>query len=108
MEDFDIDGQQMDHYILNIFGRVILLEERKTGRMSGMRIFCRMDVSIYRHLGTGKHQFFINEITRTHGAALFSYWETKQRLDGFFFTHLSKTLHQVVSQKIFQKPPTPF
>lgn len=108
MENFDIDEDQMDHYILNIFGRVIQLEERRTGRMSGMRFFCRMDVSVYRHMETGKHHFFVNEITRTHGAGLFSNWDEQGRLDMFFFNRLSKTLHHASAQKLFLNSPTPF
>ena len=104
---FDVDVDQMDYYILNIFSRVIRQEERMTGRMSGLRIFCRVDASIYRHAGAKEHHFFVNEITRTHGAGLFPSWDTNNRLD-FLFVRMAKVLHYVAQEKIFQKPPTPF
>jgi hypothetical protein len=108
MVELDIDENQMSHYVLNIFGRIIRLEEKRTGRMSGMRFFCRMDVSIYRHLSTGEHQFFVNEITRTHGAALFADWDTLRRMDDWMFPSMSKTFHYAATQKLFQSPGNSF
>jgi hypothetical protein len=88
-----------------MLSRIILLEERKTGRMSGLRIFVRLDTSVYLEKKTGNHKYFINEITRTHGAALFPRCVGHLKLD-LFFTHMSKTLYHIASQKIHLAPPT--
>ena len=71
MEAFDDPKNLFEHYALTILGKILLLEERQTGRMSGLRMFCRLDVSVFREQATGKHSFFVNEITRAHSTGLF-------------------------------------
>jgi hypothetical protein len=105
MEDFDDPKNMFEHYALMILGKTILLEERVTGRMSGLRVFCRLDISVFRERETGKHSFFVNEITRSHGTALFVEWITHGLTDPFFH-HLSDILHLVAAQKLFLTPPT--
>ena len=106
MCDFDDKGSLFEVYILSMLGKIILQEERQTGRMSGLRIFCRLDVSVCRDRATGEHSFFINEIMRTQGAALFQGWDIKNRLD-LLFMHMENILHLVASQKLYIQPPTP-
>ena len=97
----------LDIYALKMLGRVIALEERRTGRMSGLRVFSRMDISIYRERVTGDHHYFVNEITRTHGAALFQQWDSSHRLN-LLFTHMSNTLHYISHSKLYLQPPETF
>jgi hypothetical protein len=105
VEDFDDPTKLFEFYVLNMLSKIILLEEKRIGRMSGLRLFCRLDVSIFREGETGKHQFFINEITRTHGAGLFHQYMTHDQMD-IFVNHLSDVLHLVSSQKLYLCPPT--
>lgn len=106
LEDLD-SNERLDIFALRTLARVIALEERKTGRMSGLRVFCRVDVSLYRESEGGSHRYFVNEITRTHGAALFPNWDVENRL-GFLFNHMSNTLHYISAKKLYQQPPIPF
>jgi hypothetical protein len=108
MSSFDNDEDTMEYYILNIFARVIRLEEIQFEKMSGMRLWCRMDVSVYREKETGKHQFFVNEITRSHTAALFPRWDSSDLLDRFFYRSLARSLHHVAALKLFDDPPRKF
>jgi hypothetical protein len=106
MEEFDDQQKLIESYALTILGKVILLEEKKTGRMSGLRVFCRLDVSIFREQATGSYSFFVNEITRTHGSGLFHGWIVHEQGD-FLFEHLSEVLHLVAAQKLYLPCPPP-
>jgi len=106
MEEFDDPKKTLEHYVLTILGKIILLEERQTRRMSSLRVFCRLDVSVFRERSTGNHSFFVNEVTRTHGAGLFQFWSDHDNVDTFF-QHLKDVLHLVASRKLFHVTPTP-
>ena len=97
--EFDDPKSNLDVFALKILARVILLEERRLRRWSGLRVFCRLDVSIYREQEGGLHHYFVNEITRTHGAGLFSLWDTNIQLNGFF-NHMSQVLHHISSTEM--------
>ena len=104
--EYDNIDSSLDNFALNILARVVALEERVMGRMSGLRVFCRLDVSVYQEKN-GDHKYFVNEITRTHGAALFPQWDSKKRLDSLF-TNLSDTLHYISSNKLYLRSPPSF
>ena len=100
VEDFDDPKNLLENYALTILGKIILLEERQSGRMSGLRIFCRLDVGVFRDQATGEHCFFVNEVTRTHTAALFQEFLSHQMADPVF-SHLSDLLHMVALRNCF-------
>ena len=106
MEDFEDPKNLLEQYALTILGRVIALEERRTKRMSGLRIFVRLDVSVFRERETGSYRFFVNEITRTHGTCLFQEWVSHDQSD-FVFQDLCHILHLVASEKLFLVKPSP-
>ena len=106
LTEFDNIESSLDKFVLDILVRVIALEERRMGRMSALRVFCRLDVSIYLEKG-GEHKYFVNEITRTHGAGLFSQWDSNNRLD-FLFIHMSNILHYISSHKLYLADPPSF
>jgi hypothetical protein len=106
LTDFDKLDSIIEHFALNMLARVIALEEKRMGKMSGLRVFCRLDVSIYRD-GRGEYNYFVNEITRTHGAGLFPQWDSNNKLD-LLLSNMSNTLHDICSQKLFFKPPLSF
>lgn len=103
LADFDNVDSSLEKYALDILGRVIALEEKKFGRMSALRVFCRLDVSIYLEKN-GDHKYFVNEITRTHGAGLFPQWDSNQKLD-LLFIQMSNTLHYISSEKLYLVDP---
>jgi hypothetical protein len=104
MMDFD-EENLFEYYVLRMLGKIILEEERQMGRMSGLRIFCRLDVSVYLDKAGGKHSFFVSEITRSHGAALFEAWDTRGLFD-LFFTHMAQILYLVSSERLYLQPPS--
>jgi hypothetical protein len=106
MEDFEDPHNLLEHYALTILGRIIALEERRSERMSGLRIFVRLDVSVFRERDTGRCRFFVNEITRTHGTGLFQEWLDRDQAD-FLFQELCEVLHLVASQRLFLVEPSP-
>jgi hypothetical protein len=102
--DFDDTSTLFESYALQMLGKIIVQEENVTKRMSGLRIFCRLDISLYREASTDQHQFFVNEITRSHGTALFQPWDTGSRLN-LLFSELEQVLHLVGSDRLFMTPP---
>lgn len=100
----DNHEESVDFYALDTLARVIALEERKTGRISGLRVFCRLDISVFRESESGKHSYFVNEITRSHGTALFPRWDSRNKLN-FLYHHLSETLHYLAAKKMYLEPP---
>jgi hypothetical protein len=106
MEEFDDIKNLLEHYALTMLGRLITLEEREMGRMSGLRVFVRLDVSVFRESRTGAYRFFVNEITRGHGAGLFQEWVSHEKAD-FLFQHLAEVFHLVASNKLYLNPPPP-
>lgn len=105
----EMDGVKLSNVnivALQTLAQVIALEERRMQRMSGLRVFCRLDLSIYRHTESGKHEYFVNEITRTHGAALFPGWDSNNRLN-FMFTHMSNILHFLSFKQLYRQAPIP-
>jgi hypothetical protein len=46
-------------------------EEKRIDRPSDLRVFCRLDISIFLNNLTNQHEYFVSEIVTTHRAALF-------------------------------------
>jgi hypothetical protein len=100
LEDFDDPTKLIEHYALTMLGKIILLEEKETKRWSGLRAFCRLDVSVFREKVSGKHNFFVNEITRSHTCGLFQDY-VQHGLADPLFSHLCNVLHHVAANKYF-------
>lgn len=91
-------------YVLEMMGKLVLMEEKTTQRMSGMRIFCRLDVSVYCDRLTREYRYYCNEVTRAHVGALFASWDEHERLE-IIYTQLSRILHMCTSHGVFNSPP---
>lgn len=68
-------NHEFAHYVLDYLARLIGLEEEQLGRdgrthLSGLRVFVRLDISLYRDHGDGKLHYMVNEVTRGHASAL--------------------------------------
>lgn len=95
-------------FVLSMLGKLVLAEERRYKRFSGLRIFARMDVSVFRHSETGKYQYFVNEVGRAHSTHLFHNYVDESGIGDHMITNLVKLLHYSASQKLLQsKPPSP-
>jgi hypothetical protein len=59
----------LPRFILDMLYRTVLAEEHFSKRRSCMRIFVRMDISVYQQ--QGQFHYMVNELTRSHQSALF-------------------------------------
>lgn len=66
--------QELDQYVKYTLDQLIFQEEERGG-MSGLRIFCCIDVSVYQD-EEGDWMYYVNEVDRTHNASLFA-WADK-------------------------------
>ncbi len=55
-----------------------------------MRIFVRMDITVFLH--QGKFQYMVNELTRSHQTGLFMHWDNTGSMD-YLFQDLANVLH---------------
>jgi hypothetical protein len=86
------DNKTFPSFVLNMLHRLVLAEEHVTGRKSGMRIFLRMDVSVFQI--NEQFQYYVNELTRSHQTGLFMHWDKIGKMD-LCIQDLSKVLHFV-------------
>ncbi|KAF8870256.1 hypothetical protein BD779DRAFT_1479087 [Infundibulicybe gibba] len=68
--DGKVGIEKLDEFVLQAVRELALLEEAQSGT-SGLRIFCRMDVSVYQS-EEGWWMYYVNEVDRTHNASLFA------------------------------------
>jgi hypothetical protein len=70
--------------------KLVPADEFITKQRSGMRIFLRMDISIF--LADGTPRFFVNELTREHCTSLFQAWDRASRTE-VMIQEFAKLLH---------------
>ena len=80
-------------YVLSMLGQYILAYEYHSNFFSGLRIFCRMDTSVYSQ--QDRFHFFINEMTHSHNTGLFSFIDQYEELESAY-SDLSLTLEHAV------------
>lgn len=76
-----------------MLGQIILAQEFASGTFSGLRLYCRMDVSVYRK--DGKFHFFVNEVTHGMNTGLFTYADHDNVMEDVW-TELSLVLEHTV------------
>lgn len=99
----DVDSS-FEYFVLQMLGQVIVLEEHRYCCLSGMRLFVRVDASVYRNMETGQNSFFINEMTRSTTTSLFKAFQDKDEFKVLIRT-FADTLHVVASQKCTLRQP---
>lgn len=80
----------VERFALNMLTKLIPADEFITKQRSGMRIFLRMDISVF--LADGKPHFFVNELTRDHCTGLFQAWDVNFKNE-LLMQELAKVLH---------------
>ena len=82
-------------FALKMLSKLIPAEEFCTKRRSGMRIFVRVDASVFR--AGGRTHFVISELTRSHETGMLLYWDTHNRNE-HLFQELARVLHYATVQ----------
>ena len=70
--------KDLDNFLNRTFYGLVQQEEKVFGgELSDLRVFCRLDVSVFQDT-KGKYHYFINEVEASHGTSLFlDYIHTK-------------------------------
>jgi hypothetical protein len=79
-----------ERFALKMISKLVPAEEFITKQRSSMRIFLRMDASVF--LANGKPHFMVNELTRTHHTGMFHRWDSHNRNE-LLVQELAKVLH---------------
>jgi hypothetical protein len=97
-----------------MLGKLILAEERCSGRFSALRIFCRIDVSVFRDCSgdvdldsDSGFKYVVNEVDRTLNTCLYYAMNKPGGAADMMFVHLSKILLSAVQKKLLLNPPPP-
>lgn len=95
-------------FVLKMLGKMVLAEEKRYRRFSGLRIFVRMDVSVYRHTGSGEYQYFVNEPTRVNDTHFFHGCDCDFGTSDHIMEYLAKVLHYHALKRFdHSAPPNP-
>ena len=101
----DFAGSTFHEFVLNMTGKMVLAEERQYQRFSGLRIFARMDVSVYRDTRSGTYKYFVGEVTRGHTTHLFHGCDSEVDHSDHFISVLSNILHYTATNKLNHSLP---
>ena len=66
----DLDND-LHIFVLNVLASLITQEESRGIKTSGLKVFARLDISVFRRVDKGKLSYMVNEVTRGHTASLF-------------------------------------
>jgi len=102
--DPEDQSTEWQEYVLGMVSKLIQAEEHTSGILSGLRVYCRLDVSVFWDEIGNRHQFFTNEITRGHCSGLFSHWDKENRMMTVFKS-MSKSLHFLVENRLMHVHP---
>jgi hypothetical protein len=89
----------LEQFALNMLSRIILAQEFYMKRRSCMRLFVRMDISVFQQ--DGMFHYMVNELTSSQHTALFMEWGL-DHMD-FCIQDLAKSLHFVAHLDLQQR-----
>jgi hypothetical protein len=93
----EIDPDKIvERFALRMLTKLIPADEFITKRRSRMRIFLRMDISVF--LADGKPHFIVNELNCDHNTCLFQAWDVTHKNE-ILFQELAKVLHFTTIQE---------
>ncbi len=99
LSPLEIDSDNcFQKYALEMLGKLVVADEFRSKRRSQLRIFCRLDVGVFKSQNTGKFQYMVNEITPCHTTGLFMAWDQIGRME-IFFQEMAKILHFLASER---------
>jgi hypothetical protein len=87
-----------EKYALEMLGKLVAVDEFRIKRRSQLRIFCRLDVGVFKSQDTGKFQYMVNKITPCHTTALFTAWDISNWME-VFVQEMAKVLHFLSSKR---------
>ena len=99
--------ESFEKFVLDMVGSLILAEEKMLGIVSGLRIFGRCDVSIYRDVSAGKYKYVMSEITRSYSTCLFEPSCDPTGIADVMIARLLHVLQRVASSKFLAGTPPP-
>lgn len=82
------------HYALRMFSKLVAAEEYIVGQDSGLRVFARLDISLFTIASSGQCYFMVNDVQRGHHTAFFGEADTIGQF-GILRQELSHTLHYI-------------
>lgn len=96
-------------FALQMLGKLILAEEKNSRQLSSLRIFCRLDISVYRDASydDGGFQYVVSEVNRTTSTALFTPYAEPIGTRHSMIRHLAQVLHHATVSKCFRASPPP-
>jgi hypothetical protein len=99
MSPLEVDHENcFEKYALEMLENLVAQDETRLKRRSQLRIFCRLDVAVFKDGCTGRFHYTLSEITPCHYTGLFLAWDEGGRMD-FFFQEMAKTLHFLASER---------
>lgn len=99
------DNDTYETFVLGMMGMMVLAEEANYNTPSGIRVFTRCDVSVYRDCERQEYRYFVSEITRSWSTCLFYPWADPEGMGDIMVTQLAKLLHHLTSTKYLQASP---
>jgi hypothetical protein len=94
-----------EKFVLDMMGKMVLAEEHQYGMVSGLRVFARWDVSVFRNVDSCKYEYFVSEITRSWSTCLFQPEASPTGMGNLMLLHLAKLLHHLSVTKFLKNSP---
>ena len=91
-----------ERFALRTLAKLIKAEESVFSQPSGLRIFVRLDVSVFVKAGENQCQFVVNEVTRGHNTGFWAAWCVGFDQESII-QELSYTLHFLTHSFIQEK-----
>lgn len=112
LADNDHDPSQLtaefDKWVLQTLEKLIIIEEDESELTSSLRVFVRLDVSVFYDARTRTHRWFVNEVTRSHDTCLWlQVLDEHNRLEALnaIVNRLNEAFYHAVSTRLLCKGP---
>jgi len=99
--------KSLPQFVLDMIGKMVLAEEKSYGVVSGLRIFGRCDVSIFRNVATGRYEYVVSKVTRSYSTCLFTPWCDPEGAADVMISRLLRVLHRVARVRFLSQAPPP-
>ena len=99
---------EFDKWLLQTLEKLITAEEHESEVASSLRVFVRLDTSVYYDESAKAHRWFVNEVTRSHDTCLWlQVLEKHNRLDALhdIVNRLNEAFYYAVCTRLLCLPP---